>query len=84
VVQPDVRHLGDAEATSDRMLKAICEPCDLFGEKAHVTASLGVVLSTAAETSREEMFRKADIALYEAKGRGRARYQLFARDMDEM
>jgi diguanylate cyclase (GGDEF)-like protein len=83
VVQTDVGHLGEAESAAARMLEAICEPCELFGEKAHVTASVGVVVSAAAETSREEMFRKADIALYEAKGRGRARYQLFAGDMDD-
>lgn len=84
VVQTEVTHMAEAEVTAERMLRAINEPCELLGERAHVSASIGVVVFTGSEANRSELFRKADIALYEAKARGRARFQLFAGDMDDI
>jgi len=84
VVQTEINSLADAELTAKRMLAAVGEPCELLGEKAQVNASIGVVISAGAETNRDEMLRKSDIALYEAKARGRGRYELFAGDMDEI
>ena len=84
VVQTEINSLADAELTAKRMLAAVGEPCELLGEKAQVNASIGVVVSAGAETNRDEMLRKSDIALYEAKARGRGRYELFAGDMDEV
>ncbi len=84
VVQTEMNSLADAELIAKRMLAAVAEPCELLGEKAQVNASIGVVVSAGAETNRDEMLRKSDIALYEAKARGRGRYELFAGDMDEI
>ena len=84
VVQTDVNGLGDAELTARRMLAAVQEPCDILGEKVQVNASIGAAVSAGNETSRDEMLRRADIALYQAKANGRGRFELFAGDMDEV
>ncbi len=53
------------------------------GSEVFVTASIGIILShTGSESARvyhrpEDFLRDADIAMYRAKARGRARYEVF-------
>jgi GGDEF domain-containing protein len=42
-----------------------------------VTASIGIVLADAGLIAADELLRDADLAMYEAKGHGRARFALF-------
>jgi diguanylate cyclase (GGDEF)-like protein len=84
VVQTGVNTITDAETVAQRLIDRISEPMDVSGTKLYITGSLGLVVTLAAENTREEMLRKADIALYEAKGRGRARYTFFDGDMDDV
>src|SRR5688572_5915332 len=84
VLQRDVNNSSEARAAAARLLAAIAETYDLLGVPTRVTASIGVVIASEKINSREELMRRADIALYEAKARGRARYELFAASMDEV
>ena len=47
----------------------------------HVTVSIGISL-LSHETTYDELFRKADLALYEAKRKGRSQMQFFEQDPD--
>lgn len=84
IVQCDITDDKQAEDLASRVLHAITEPFDLLGEPAVVSTSVGIALSNGSDASPQDMLRKADIALYEAKGRGRDRYELFAGDMDDV
>ena len=83
VLQPDIL-LGGAEQSARRIVDTLAEPFDLHGEKAFVSASVGIALSSDGSGSRDELLRRADIALYEAKARGRGRYQIFEGGMDDL
>ena len=69
---------GPHEATevAYRILEDLREPFLLEGREHHVTARIGVALSTPAEEDPTPMLRRADEAMYRAKQRGRARYAL--------
>lgn len=84
VIQTDVASDVDAEELARRLVQALANPFDLSGEQVFVSASVGVMLCNGEESDRSELLRKADIALYEAKARGRNRFEMFVGDMDEM
>ena len=48
-----------------------------------VTASMGVVLSRSPEDSAESLLRDADVAMYRAKQKGRATYEVFDQQMSD-
>lgn len=84
VIQTGIAGDAEAEELAGRLLEVMREPFDLTGERAHVSASIGIVLSSHPTGAREELVRKADIALYQAKARGRNRYEMFTGDMDDL
>jgi diguanylate cyclase (GGDEF)-like protein/PAS domain S-box-containing protein len=47
-----------------------------------VTASIGIALPGDENETADDLLRNADIAMYEAKQRGKAQYQVFATPMD--
>ncbi|WP_158685823.1 putative bifunctional diguanylate cyclase/phosphodiesterase [Achromobacter spanius] len=66
-----------------RILAEVREPFDLLGGRAFVGASIGASMAPRDGTTRSELLRKADIALYRAKELGRNQYSFFAPEMDE-
>jgi diguanylate cyclase (GGDEF)-like protein len=75
--------LTNVEALCARILEAVRHPFDLFGNSAFIGVSIGVTIAPDAGLDRGDLLRKADIALYRAKGEGRDRYRLFTPAMDE-
>lgn len=47
------------------------------GNRIYVTASIGITLSDHQYKKTEDVLRDADVTMYEAKDRGRARYEVF-------
>ena len=70
--------LGDAQT----ILAAFRPSFDLLGEHLSINVSIGVVASLQLEDDLSMLMTKADLALYKAKGRGKAQYQMFRDDMD--
>lgn len=61
----------EVKIVCDRILKAINEVYWLDGFEYHTSASIGVCLFKQQETSVDELLKRADIAMYQAKGAGR-------------
>ena len=78
---PDVR---SAEDIAERLLLKLREPFRLIDDQVFVSVSIGIALSSGSDTDADDLLRKSDIALYEAKKNGRGRYQVFAGDMDDL
>ncbi|MEF2074207.1 putative bifunctional diguanylate cyclase/phosphodiesterase [Consotaella aegiceratis] len=83
VIQVDDVSDTAAEQLAARIIEALDKPFDLLGDEATIGASVGIAVSLPSDTP-EEMMRKADIALYQAKENGRGRFQLFFSDMNEI
>lgn len=60
-----------AESVGDKILAAIDRPYILQGEDYHCTASIGASLFQKQQATVEELIRRADTAMYEAKASGR-------------
>ena len=62
------------------VLAVLSEPFEVVGRRAYVSASVGVAVSAPSRSS--DLLRQADVAMYEAKARGRGRVQLFDDSLD--
>ena len=73
-----------AEASAslaDRVADAFATPFIVYGQSIRVTASLGIALAPDNGETADVLMRHADIALYEAKDRGRDCAVLFSDEM---
>jgi diguanylate cyclase (GGDEF)-like protein len=67
---------ADAAHMAERVAAAFSRPFVLEGAEHFVSASVGIAVAHGTELP-EELIRDADAAMYRAKERGRARYELF-------
>jgi diguanylate cyclase (GGDEF)-like protein/PAS domain S-box-containing protein len=80
VLVEEISSERDAIATAERIAAGFARPFALEAASHFVTASLGIALADGF-TSAQELLENADNAMYRAKERGRARYEVFDEDM---
>ena len=68
---------GEAVVVADRITAALASPFTLGDARVSVTASIGLARAVGTD-GPEELLRNADVAMYTAKSRGRARHAVFA------
>ena len=73
---------SDVERIAAAITCSFGEPLVLDGADAQVTASIGVAFSQNGDDT-EQLLRNADIAMYNAKAAGKARYVVFQPHMQE-
>ena len=64
------------------IMAAFAEPFQVLGHTLAVTASCGIAWAPDHSRDATELLRLADIALFRAKQRGRARFRCFTEDMN--
>ncbi len=68
---------------ADRIQDVLSMNFSIDGHDVMVTASIGIAHSSTGYSSPEEILRDSDIAMYRAKAEGKARYEIFDRDMHQ-
>ncbi|HLO47599.1 MAG TPA: PAS domain S-box protein, partial [Kamptonema sp.] len=81
VLLEEIEDVSDAIATANLIQQALAQPLHLEGHKVTITASIGIAFSNPEYQSPGDILRDADIAMYQAKALGKARYQVFAAAM---
>jgi diguanylate cyclase (GGDEF)-like protein/PAS domain S-box-containing protein len=77
----DVRDLEDATSLAQRIVDALSRPFYLDGRDVFLTPSVGVALNTGVERP-DDLLRNADLAMYQAKNSGKARYVVYEPALD--
>jgi diguanylate cyclase (GGDEF)-like protein/PAS domain S-box-containing protein len=77
----EVAGLPQVEQVAQRVLDNFAAPFSLEGREVQASASIGVVLSEPHYEQAQDILRDADLAMYRAKERGRARFQVFDVEM---
>jgi diguanylate cyclase (GGDEF)-like protein len=62
---------------AERALEALAPLIDIDGELASAAGSVGIAISELDDRGVEELLRKADLAMYEAKRNGKGRAELY-------
>jgi diguanylate cyclase (GGDEF)-like protein len=73
----DTSDLGAASALAERVSAELQRPFVVDGRDVLISASIGVALTGGGSMQPEEVLRNADLAMYQAKAEGRARYELY-------
>jgi diguanylate cyclase (GGDEF)-like protein len=74
ILLEEVEGHQDAARAAGRVLDAFTRPFELKGREVFASASVGIAVGGA---SVDELLRNADLAMYRAKSKGRARYEVF-------
>jgi diguanylate cyclase (GGDEF)-like protein/PAS domain S-box-containing protein len=67
----------EAVTAAKRILQTLTTPIGLQGRNLHAQASIGIAVAEDGLATQEELLRNADVAMYAAKGGGKARYAVF-------
>lgn len=68
---------AQAKRIGEKILSALSEPYRLGALTLHSSASIGVVLLNACDADAEELMKRADMSMYEAKQAGRNALRFF-------
>lgn len=71
-----------AEVIVQRVMNRLCEPVIVDNLKLTVTGSLGIALYPLDGTTKEDLIKNADTAMYQAKERGRSNFRFYQRQMN--
>jgi diguanylate cyclase (GGDEF)-like protein/PAS domain S-box-containing protein len=80
VLLEDAAH-DSAEEAARRLLDALAAPVDLAGRSVSVQGSIGIAISLTGAESGDELLRQSDAAMFSAKGKGGARFEVFSLQM---
>ncbi len=72
---------GYTLGVAERILTALSDPVAVGSHRVRVTPSIGIAFGLAGHDFPDEMMRQADIAMYEAKRRGKGRLETYRADM---
>jgi diguanylate cyclase (GGDEF)-like protein/PAS domain S-box-containing protein len=81
ILLPELDDESDALRITERIQENLKGAFALAGREIFTSASIGIALSTAGHTQAEDMLRDADIAMYRAKAKGKAQFQVFDQEM---
>ena len=73
----DITDESNATQIAEWIDSELVKPFQIKEHEIFVTVSIGIVLSEIGYERAEDILRDADIAMYDAKGNGRARYEMF-------
>ncbi len=77
VVVEDFTDEAVPHAIADAMLAALAAPHLVGGKEIHCGGSIGLAFAHRLNTTAQDLLRKADTAMYEAKARGRGQVAVF-------
>ncbi len=82
VLVQDMRGCRDAVQVAERIIDALTKKLLIEDKEVFVHGSVGIAITYGNE-SADDVLRNADVAMYAAKGDGKARYQIFDGAMHE-
>ncbi|MBW4623444.1 MAG: EAL domain-containing protein [Cyanosarcina radialis HA8281-LM2] len=81
ILLDSIGDVNDAIRVAERISQELKAPLQLGESEVSIAASIGIVLSSSDYEQAIELLRDADIAMYRAKEKGKACYEVFDRIM---
>ena len=83
IIQAGAEQPAAASALAARLVRVLAMPFEIGGHTVAVGASVGIAVAPHDGANPDELMKKSDLALYEAKAAGRGGFSFFRRQMDE-
>jgi diguanylate cyclase (GGDEF)-like protein len=83
ILLTDINDPSDAVRVANRVKDVLRQPLAIDGQEVYTSASIGIASSTSGYESADAILRDADLAMYRAKALGKARWELFDREMHQ-
>ena len=83
VMLSNLARTDDAGVVAQKIVESLVAPFSLKGEKAYISASVGIALYPSDGDNPDVLLRNADTAMYRAKSEGRNGYQFYLPQMNE-
>ena len=83
ILLEDLGEPADATRVARRIQESLTHPFKLAGREVFTSVSIGIAMGSPNYERPEELLRDADTAMYRAKAAGKARHEVFDRDMHE-
>ena len=80
VLMDDIASVDEATAAAERIVAVMREPIEMAGRQIAMSISVGVAFA-GPTTTAEQLLSEADTAMYEAKARGKSRWEIFQASM---
>lgn len=81
ILLDEIRDVNDATRVAERIQGELRTPFNFEDQNVFTTASIGIALGATGFDSPEDLLRDADIAMYRAKSMGKARHEVFDKEM---
>src|ERR687897_2279205 len=82
ILVEDIASVGEVVQIAERIADILRPPFVLEEQEVFTTVSTGLALNGTAREQPADLLRHADLAMYRAKLRGKARYEVFEPSMD--
>lgn len=82
IILSEINSAEDAAHIAQKLLYSLAEPFILKDHEIFVTVSIGITIFPDDSSDNDSLLKNADMAMYDAKQRGRNNYQFFASHMN--
>ncbi len=83
VIVPDLDDRGELGELANRIIQMISQPYSIEGSRAIIGTSIGIAIAPYDGIEPNELIKATDLALYAAKGGGRAQFRFYSNDLKE-
>lgn len=83
IIIPNLRHAKEANIIAQKIIDSMQSSFLLEAQEIYVSTSIGISLFPHDGSTKEELLRNADKAMYKAKSRGRNKFEFYHSDFHE-
>jgi diguanylate cyclase (GGDEF)-like protein/PAS domain S-box-containing protein len=83
VILSGIKDRTQAALIAENLQQSFAAPVKLTGQEVAVSASIGITIAPEDAADEELLLKHADLAMYEAKARGRNTYHFFSQDLND-
>jgi diguanylate cyclase (GGDEF)-like protein/PAS domain S-box-containing protein len=83
IIIEDIKDPADAARAAQKIIDVLTQPFEIEGKTLVAGTSVGIAIYPDDGTTIEDLLRKADTAMYEAKRSGGNRYHFYAKEINQ-
>ena len=83
IILTEIEQAHQVSMVAQRIVDMLSQPFELANTEINIGASIGIAMYPVDGTSDDSLIKSADLAMYEAKQRGRNNYQFFTKALNE-